>query len=90
MLAVSASVSSVSAAILATPSPGPMPDDDEFALLRRHLGGAAPHVAAGLLANTATEVNGPSRLLAGLERLPEGATLPARLVEVELAGLRPR
>ncbi len=67
-----------------------MPDDDEFATLRLHLGNAAPATAELLLLNTALEVNGPSRLLAGLDRLPESAVLPSRLVEVELAGLRPR
>lgn len=79
-----------SAQILAARVSGPMPDDEEFTLLREVLGSAPPDVASELLLNTATEPNGPSRLLAALDRFPKANPLPRHLVEVELAGLRPR
>ncbi len=78
------------AKILAAQVAGPMPDDDEFELLRRVVGSAPADVASELLISTAAEANGPSRLLAALDRFPESHPLPRHLVEVELAGLRPR
>ena len=90
MLAASHSPGHIIAKILAHSGPGPMPDDAEFTTLRQHFAATESEIVLELLLDTALELNGPSRLLAALEHLPADSRLERRLVEVEVAGLRPR